>query len=233
VLVLATGALAGIVSVGLLALLRLIERRVWPGSTFGLAVAAASPTHRIAAVLVAGGLTTALRLILARTQADAGGVLTALWERSGVMPLGKTIAHGVLSIVDVGLGAALGREGALKAAGAAIGSRLSLVAQLGLGHRRLLVACGAAAGMAAAYNVPLGAALFGLEVLLGGIEIELVGAMIVCCAVATNTSRLVWSNEPSYLIPAYALGGPAVLARSLLFGAVLGVISALVLKGLR
>jgi chloride channel protein, CIC family len=234
VLVVITGALAGVVGVGLLALLRVIERWVWPGSsTFTLAVAAAAPSHRIVVLVVAGVLTTALALIHRRSRAGAGGVMVSLWERAGVIPLGKTFARSLLSIVDVGLGAALGREGALKEAGAAIASRLALVANLGLGHRRLLVACGTAAGMAAAYNVPLGGALFGLEVLLGGIEIELVTPMIVCCAVATSVSRWLWRNEPSYQIPSYGLGGPAVLARSLLFGAVLGVISALVLKGLR
>ncbi|MCU1276695.1 MAG: voltage-gated chloride channel [bacterium] len=232
-LVLATGALAGIASVALLATLRVIERRVWPGSTFGLAVTAAPPGYRVAALLTAGALTTTLHLLIPRARIDAGGVMTALWQGCGVLPFAKTLARGLLSIVTVGLGAALGREGALKSVGGAIGSRLAIVADVGLGHRRLLLACGAAAGMAAAYNVPLGGALFGLEVLLDGIEIELVAPMIVCCAVATNASRLVWRTHATYVIPAYGLGGPAVLARSLLFGAVLGVISALVLKGLR
>lgn len=233
-LVLLTGALAGLTGVGFLALLRVIERWVWSGSsTFALDVAAASPSHRIVVLVVAGVLTTALHLIHRGARSGGGGVLVSLWERAGVIPLGRTFARSLLSIVDVGLGAALGREGALKEAGAAIGSRLALGARLGLGYRRLLVACGTAAGMAAAYNVPLGGALFGLEVLLDGIEIELVTPMIVCCAAATNVSRWLWRNEPSYLIPSYGLEGPAVLARSLLFGAVLGVISALVLKGLR
>jgi CIC family chloride channel protein len=136
-------------------------------------------------------------------------------------------------MVDVGLGAALGREGALKEVGGAIASRVALHAKLGLGERRLLVACGTAAGMAAAYNVPLGGALFGLEVLLGRIEMEMVIPMIVCCAAATNTSRWFFGNAPSYHIPAYQLGGPVVLVRSLVFGVLLGAISALLLKALR
>src|SRR5262249_9200523 len=139
----------------------------------------------------------------------------------------------LLSIVDVGLGAALGREGALKETGAAIASRLALFGKLDLGHRRLLVACGAAAGMAAAYNVPLGGALFGLEGLLAGIDLDVVPAMIVFCATATTVSRLLWRNEPAYHIPSFTLVGPIPLFRALLFGVLLGVISALVLKGLR
>jgi CIC family chloride channel protein len=231
-LVLLTGALAGLAAVGLLELLDLLQAHVWPGPTFARAVADASPWRRVLALVVAGLLTTLVRLFH-RAPDGASGVVAAVWQRAGVLPLGGTVARSLLSIVDVGLGAALGREGALKEAGAALASRLALVGRLGLGQRRLLVACGAAAGMAAAYNVPLGGALFGLEVLLEGIDLKLVPAMIVSCATATSVSRLLWRNEPAYAIPAYTLGGPITLLRALALGIVLGALAALLLKGLR
>jgi CIC family chloride channel protein len=234
-LVVGTGALAGLAAVGLLRLLGLLERSVWSsgGEAMGDVFAAASRGRRIGALLIAGVITSAVRLMLRGARAAPVGILVALWEQAAIIPLGRTIARSLLSIVDVGLGAALGREGALKEVGAAIASHLALVARLGLGRRRLLVACGTAAGMAAAYNVPIGGALFGLEVLLGSIQMETAAPMIVCCAVATHVARWLSGNEPTYHIPAYELGGPVVLAQSLLFGAVLGAISALVLRGLR
>jgi chloride channel protein, CIC family len=232
VLVLATGVLAGLAALGLLALLRLLQAHVWPGPTFASAVANASPRRRVLALVSAGVLTTLVRLVY-RTPGGASGVVAAVWQRGGVLALGETLARSLLSIVDVGLGAALGREGALKEMAAALASRLALLSRVSLGHRRLLVACGAAAGMAAAYNVPLGGALFGLEVLLEGIDLKLVTAMIVCCATATNVSRSLWRDEPTYVIPAYALGGPVTLLRSIVFGLFVGVVAALLLKALR
>src|SRR5262245_24558170 len=107
-LVLLTGVLSGLAGVGLLALLRVLEQWLWPGPTFGAAVAAARPAHRIVALFIAGVLTTAVRLILHRPQNGAGGILVSLWERAGIIPLGKTLAHTLLSIVDLSLGAALG-----------------------------------------------------------------------------------------------------------------------------
>ena len=71
------------------------------------------------------------------------------------------------SIVIVALGASLGREAAPQQAGAAIASTLGDRAGFPEWQRRLLVACGAGAGMAAVYNIPFGGALFALEVLLG------------------------------------------------------------------
>jgi hypothetical protein len=218
VLMLVTGALAGAAGVGLLALLALLEHKVWTGSTAAGAFAAASPLRRLGAVVVAGVITTVVRLMLRRARAAPGGVLIQLWEQAGIISLGKTVARSILSIVDVGLGAALGREGALKEIGGALASRVALFAKLQLSKRRLLVACGIAAGMASAYNVPVGGALFGLEVLLGRIEIEMVVPMIVCCATATTVSRSLSGNAPTYHIPMYQLGGSVVLAQSLVFG---------------
>jgi CIC family chloride channel protein len=230
---LVTGALAGTASVGLLALLTSLEHRVWTGSTSAGAFAAASPLRRVSAVLVAGAITTAVRLTRPRPPTAPIGVLVQLWEQAGIISLGKTLARSLLSIVDVGLGAALGREGPLKALGGAIASRLARSAKLQVGQRRLLVACGMASGMASAYNVPVGGALFGLEVLLGRIEIEMVVPMIVCCAVATTVSRSLLGDLPTYHVPAYELGGPIVLVQSLVFGALVGAVAAMVLKGLR
>jgi CIC family chloride channel protein len=234
VLTLVTGVLTAIAGVALIALLRAVEQRVWPGgSALEVAFSAASPLHRIGALVLAGVLTTAVRLVLRRAYASPDGILALLWERAGIISLHKTLARSVLAAVDVGLGAALGREGPLKEIGGAIASRLAVGANLGLGHRRLLVACGTAAGLAAAYNVPLGGAVFGLEVLLGRIEIELVGPMLVCCAVATTISRWLLGDQPTFHIPAYQLGGPVLLVQSLLFGAALGAVAALMLAGLR
>jgi CIC family chloride channel protein len=233
-LMVATGALAGFAGGGLLSLLGLVERTVWPvGSRLGPAFAEVSPLHRVGALLVAGVITTAVRLMLRHARTQPTELLGTLWEQAGIISLGKTVGRSLLSVVDVGLGAALGREGALKELGGAIASRVALGAGLGLGHRRLLVACGTAAGIAAAYNVPVGGALFGLEILLGRIEIEMVAPMIVCCASATTVSRWLSGNMTTYHVPPFHLGGPIVLAQSLLFGATLGAISALLLKGLR
>src|SRR3990172_8748552 len=101
----------------------------------------------------------------------------------------------------VGAGASLGREGALVQTGAAAGSWLA--DRLGVTRRqaRLLVACGAASGISAAYNVPIGGALFGLEVLLGSFALELFGPVVVSCVTATFIARIVTGAGPAYAIP--------------------------------
>jgi H+/Cl- antiporter ClcA len=91
-------------------------------------------------------------------------------------------------------------------------------------QRRLLVACGAGAGMAAAYGVPLGGALFALEVLRGMLALRLILPALLASLVATIISWLVLPNTPTYQIPALANAGGA-LALALIIGPIAGLVA--------
>ena len=93
--------------------------------------------------------------------------------RSRMPPL-RTLSTAVLSIVIVAMGVPLGREGAPKQFGVVFGNLFSSLQKLSDEQRRLVVAIGAGAGMAAVYSVPLGGALFALEVLRGALALRLV-----------------------------------------------------------
>lgn len=161
-------------------------------------------------------------MVLRRVAGAGTGLSEAVWERAGKLPFFGTMANAVLHIVVVGLGATLGREGAPKEAGAAMASRLSDFFGLPVRQRRLLVACGAGAGMAV-YNVPLGGALFALEVLLGTLSLSLVLPALATSAIATAVSWLVLPDRPTYQVPHYAVSAPQVVW-AVLVGPLAGVV---------
>ncbi len=233
-LVIATGVLAGLGAVFLVHLLSLVQGLVWnPGEVaHDAADAAASPLKRLIVCTAGGVLVTITALIMRRPLGGHGtsGVIEAIWLKAGHLPAGRSIVRGVLSIVLVGMGASLGREGALIQGGAAAGSWLGERFRIGTDQARLLVACGAAAGIAAAYNMPIGASLFGLEVFLGSFALELFGPIVVSCIVATLLSRILITVHPTYEIPAYALLAPRQLLVALVIGIGLGGASALFVK---
>ena len=233
VLVVATGVVSGLGAVGLLALLGLVKRLAWgDAATFLAAYASSSPARRIAVPAAGGALVTVMMLLVRGRIGGHGtsGIIEAIWVQGGRMPLGRSLLRGVVSIVAVGLGASLGREGALLQTGAASGSWLAERFELTPGQARLLVACGAASGIAAAYNVPIGGALFGLEVLLGSFALELLGPIVVSCVTATVIARFALGASPTYVIPGYALLQPTELLAGLVMAPVLGVASALYIK---
>ncbi len=233
VLVFATGALSGLGAGALLLVLRGVQRLAWPDAdTFVGAVAAATPLRRVLVPTVAGALVGAFVLVTRRPLGGHGTarIIEAIWYHGRELPLLRTLFRGLVSIVAVAMGASLGREGALVQTGAAAGSWLAR--QLGVDERqaRVLVACGAASGIAAAYDVPIGGALFGLEVLLGSFALELLGPIVVSCVVATAVSRTLPGAHVEYVIPDYELLRPSELLLGLTLAPLFGLASAIYVR---
>jgi H+/Cl- antiporter ClcA len=107
----------------------------------------------------------------------------------------------VLQIVAVGAGASLGREGAPRQLAAALAGVLGAALRVAERERRSLIAAGAGAGLAAVYDVPLGGALFALEVLLRSAAPADVVPALGTAAVATAVAWPVVGTGPTYAIP--------------------------------
>ncbi len=225
--VILTGIGAGIGAAVLTRLLEAVQHLMWPGPGANLLAAAqaAGAGRHIAVLLGAGVLTGAGQIVLGRLTSGNGIDITeAIWFSSGRLPALRTLGSAVLSVLLVGMGTSLGREGAPKQAGAVIANVLSDRGRLSDEQRRLLVACGAGAGMAAAYGVPLGGALFALEVLRGVLALRLVLPALLASLVATAVAWLVLPDAPTYLIPAYVSSAP-IIVWALLAGPIAGVVS--------
>ena len=154
VILIGTGA--GVGAVALTKLLEEVQRWVWPGPYSTQGAAHAGAWRHIWVLLLAGAMTGVGQIVLRRLTSGNGIDITeAISEHAGRLPGLRTLGSAVLSILVVGMGASLGREGAPKQVGAVLANALSDRARLSDEQRRLLVACGAGAGMAAAYGVPL------------------------------------------------------------------------------
>jgi H+/Cl- antiporter ClcA len=123
------------------------------------------------------------------------------------------------------MGASIGRENAPKLMGGASAGILAGWARLTPAQRRLLMACGGGAGLAALYNVPLGGALFTAEVMMGSISLPIVLPALACSGIATVTAWLYLPSRATYLdVPGYHVTVP-LLAWALLAGPLIGVIA--------
>jgi CIC family chloride channel protein len=220
-----TGAGAGVAAALLTRLLQWVQQVMWPGPTLLDAAAQAGAWRHIWVLVGAGVLTGIGQIVLGRlTSANGIDITEAISRYAGRLPVLRTLGSALLSVLVVGMGASLGREGAPKQAGAVIANVLSDRAHLSDEQRRLLVACGAGAGMAAAYGVPLGGALFALEVLRGVLALRLILPALLATGVATAVSWIALPNAPTYLIPAYPLSA-SVLCWALVAGPIAGVVS--------
>ncbi|WP_322088164.1 chloride channel protein [Burkholderia sp. BCC1999] len=137
------------------------------------------------------------------------------------MPFVSTTVHALLQIVTVALGSPLGREVAPREIGSLLAGRLAHAAGLSPDDCRLMVACGAGAGLAAVYNVPLGGAIFVLEVLLGTFELRALVVAVATSAIAAVVAWIGLGNEHQYTVPPFVLSTPLV-AWSIVCGPLFG-----------
>ena len=229
--VVVTGAGTGLGAAALMHLLYVVQHTLWPGAGMDLldAAARADWTRHLAILLGAGVLTSVGRLLLGRLPGTSIDVTSAIWLHAGRLPALRSLGSAVLSVVVVGMGVSLGRESAPKQAGAVIANAASDRGRLSDDARRLLVACGAGAGLAAAYGVPLGGALFALEVLRGELALRFVLPALLTSLIATGVAWLFLPDAPTYAIPAYA-GSLGSAVWVLLAGPVAGLVAVLYVR---
>ncbi len=189
-------------------------------------VAQASAARRVGSLLIAGAFGGVAWFLLRRyTKGEPSEIDEAIWNGDGQLSFRRSLGSSVISEVVIGMGASIGREAAPKLLGGASGSVLSGWAGLSAQQRRLLVACGGGAGLAAVYNVPLAGALFTAEILIGSITLPVMLPAIVCSWIATATAWIYLPDRAIYPgIPDYRFTW-SLMTWALLAGPVIGLIS--------
>ncbi|HEF5869798.1 TPA: chloride channel protein [Burkholderia cenocepacia] len=184
-------------------------------------VTAAEPLRRFAVLVVCGIVAGGGWWALYRYGRPLVSIRRAVRAADPRMPFVSTTIHALLQIVTVALGSPLGREVAPREIGSLLAGRLAHAARLTPDDCRLMVACGAGAGLAAVYNVPLGGAIFVLEVLLGTFELRALIVAVVTSAIAAIVAWLGLGNEHQYTVPAFVPSTPLV-AWSIVCGPLFG-----------
>lgn len=192
------------------------------GSPFGghrEAADAPSGLNRFLALTAAGVLTGVAWWAIRRWAKPVVSVTAAVGGKR--MPALATVANAAVQILAVGLGASIGKEVAPRELGAWLSQLVTARAGLTVRETKILVACGAAAGLAAVYDVPLGGALFAVEVLLGELTFATALPAFATSAIAAFTARLVIPDEVLYHVPAMHMS-PSLLVWALVVGPLLG-----------
>jgi chloride channel protein, CIC family len=123
-------------------------------------------------------------------------VLKSIARKASFIPRKHTYLHVLTSSITVGLGGSAGLEAPIVATGSAIGSNLSRISDLNYQERTLLIACGAAAGIAAVFNAPIAGVIFAVEILLAETLVSYFIPLIISSVVGTLCSKIIL-NEAS------------------------------------
>ncbi len=193
----------------------------------GSLVQAAIGLHgaRRAVVPVIGGLAAGLviqygaELFSAKRSVD---YMEAVAVGDGVISAKPTLVRSISSLLTIASGGSIGREGPMVQLAALIGSKVGLLTGAPMPRRRLLVACGAAAGIASAYNAPIAGALFVAEIVMGSFAMESFGPLLVASVSADATIHRFLGYGPVFDVPIVHFGENWELILYAVFGVLLG-----------
>lgn len=226
----ALGVLCGLIGAAFTLVLSTVEHFAFgfTTGTFAEAVTQVSPSRRLLAVLAAGALVAVLWYLL-RRRGPAIPSPSAIYggQRVGA---GWMALDTTLQVANVAAGGSIGREGAPRQGGALGAAGIARLLGLDDDLCRLLIACGAGAGLAAIYNVPVGGALFAAEVVIGLRALRRAGAAAAAFSVvsalavawlATLVARIAVPARPTYSVEWPTPDG-SLLLLALLIGPLVG-----------
>ena len=149
-------------------------------------------------------------------------VMYAVSERGGRIKPQVSLIKTLASALCIGGGGSVGREGPIVQIGSALGSTFGQWIKLPERRLRVLVACGAAGGIAATFNAPLAGPFFAMELILQSFTIESFGAVVLASVMASVVGRAVMGNEAFLSLPAFHLHSPVEFGLFAVLGVLIG-----------
>jgi len=183
-----------------------------------------------------GGVVAGLVLYLGlRLLGNPGlsNLLEAVVAGDGKLSLRTALINAVSSLLSISTGASIGREGLIIQMSATLGSKLGGWVRWPPYRLRLMVACGAAAGVAASYNTPIAGAMFAAQIVLGNFSMNLFAPLVVASVVASIVPRSFFGISQWYVVPSFDFTRLSELPWFLILGLVTGAVGAGFLKLLR
>ena len=208
------GLSAGFGAIGVRFLIRLFQRIFFGPGLNVLELARGLPWYARILVPAAGGLLVGPIIHFLAREAKGHGVpevMEAVVIRDGVIRPRVALVKALASALSIGSGGSVGREGPVVQIGSSIGSTMGQLLAVSGRRMRTFVACGAAAGIAAAFNAPIAGALFAVEIILGDFGLTRFSPIVISSVAATVVSRHYLGDFAAFEVPAYELVSPLEL----------------------
>jgi len=157
-------------------------------------------------------------------------IIDAIYYREGRVRTVSAFAKSLAAGIQSGSGGSVGREAAIVQIGAALASRISRLLHIAQWQRMTLVAAGGAAGLAAAFNAPLGSIVFAIELMMPEISARTLLPVTIATGASTFVTRFFYGLQPTFLVQTVMaahlrIAGIVGLVPFVAFGVMLGLFS--------
>jgi len=160
----------------------------------------------------------------------SSNLLEVVVAGDGRLPFRSAMVKFLSSLITIGSGGSIGREGGITQLSATLASKWGQLAKWHPYRLRLLVGCGAASGISAAYNAPISGAVFAALIVLGNFSMNLFAPLVFASVVATMVSRSFFGIRPWYTVPPFEFTSISQLPWFICLGLLTGGAGAVFLK---
>ena len=229
------GVLAGFSAIGIREMIKFFSEISFPGPGNVLQNIIATPWYLIIIIPVVGGLIVGPIIYYLAPEAKGHGVpevMQAILLKGGQIRGRVAFVKAVASAISIGTGGSVGREGPIIQIGSSLGSFVGQFLRVSPKRLKTLVGCGAAAGIAAAFNAPIAGALFAVEIVLMDFAVAQFSPIVISSVMATLISHTFQGNFAAFIVPKYQLASPVELGFYFILGAASGLIAFFFIKTL-
>jgi CIC family chloride channel protein len=229
------GIAAGFGAVIIRELVHFISRLCFGNGKTILEGIANTPWYYVMLIPFIGGLIVGPITHFVAPEAKGHGVpevMKAILLRGGVIRPIVAFVKSITSAITIGTGGAVGNEGPIVQIGATIGSSIGQFFRMPSKRMKILVGCGSAAGIAAAFNVPVAGALFTIEVILLDFTITSFSPIIISAGIATAISRYFVGDFAEFQVPPVMMQSNYEIFFFFILGLLCGLVSYLMIKAL-
>ncbi|HEY1107578.1 MAG TPA: ClcB-like voltage-gated chloride channel protein [Opitutaceae bacterium] len=170
------------------------------------------------------------RLTRAQSSTD---YMEAIAIGNGHVPVRSSLVKSTAALFSIGSGGSIGREGPMVQLAAVMASSLGRWRRFSPPQLRLLVACGASAGIASAYNAPIAGSFFVAEIILGTIAMESLGPLVVSAVAATLTVQVLTAAHVMYKVPSFSPVSVWEIPGYIILGFIAGALAPVFLRSLK
>ncbi len=227
------GLLAGFGALGIRVLIHTISDYCFSGNGTLLENIIATPWYIKLLVPALGGLIVGPIIYFFAPEAKGHGVpevMQAVIKKGGIIRPRVALVKAFASAVTIGTGGSVGREGPIIQIGASLGSTVGQFFNLPTSRLKTLVGCGAAAGIAAAFNAPIAGALFAVEIILMDFTAKQLSPIVIASVMATVVSHSFEGDFAAFAVPHYELKSAYEISFYFLLGGLSGLISWIFIK---
>lgn len=184
-------------------------------------------------VPTAGGLLAGP--VIARFAQEAKGhgvpeVMQSLALEGGRIRPRVAIAKIIASSICIGTGGSAGREGPIVQVGSTVGSTIGQLLRLSRSRVQNLVACGAAAGVAATFNAPIAGVAFAIEVLAGELGVGVLSNVVISAVTASVVSQAFLGSHSAFEVPSHQVQAPVEMLAYIALGLIAAVVGVLFIR---